>query len=75
MEYQKAFETLKIALVSYPILRQPDFNRMFTIYTDASGFALGAILTQKDESGKEYNIAYASRIMKGAIMQLRKKSV
>jgi hypothetical protein len=42
---QKAFEDLKQALMSYPILRQPDFSRKFTIFTDASGYALGAVLT------------------------------
>lgn len=63
---QAAFEKLKEALVSYPILRQPDFERQFIIHTDASNYALGAILAQKDDTGSEYVCAYASRTLRGA---------
>ncbi|CAF1017691.1 unnamed protein product [Brachionus calyciflorus] len=38
----------------------------FILYTDASGYAPGAILTQKDDDGIEYVCAYASRILKNA---------
>ena len=62
----KAFEQLNNALTSYPVLRQPDFKKEFLVYTDASGYALGAILSQVDENNKEYVCAYASRILKGA---------
>jgi len=50
---QKAFEELKKALMSYPILRMPDFSKEFFLYTDASGLAIGAILAQKTEKGEE----------------------
>ena len=63
---QDAFENLKKALTTKPILRPPDFNRMFIIYTDASGFAIGVILAQKDDDNIEYVVLYASRQMKGA---------
>ena len=46
-------------------MRKPDFNREFTIYTDASGLAIGAVLAQSDETG-EYAVYYASRLLKGA---------
>jgi hypothetical protein len=39
-----AFDTLCKKLISEPILRHPDFNRQFTLLTDASKLALGAIL-------------------------------
>ena len=45
---QSAFDELKRKLVSYPILRQPDWSKPFLLYTDASGYALGAILSQCD---------------------------
>ena len=50
-ECQSSFEQLKQALVSSPVLRPPDFSRKFTIYTDASAYAIGGILTQKDDNG------------------------
>lgn len=42
------------------ILYPPDFPKSFTIQTDASGVAVGGILTQEVE-GVERIIAYASR--------------
>ncbi len=65
-ECQEAFDKLKIALTSYPVLRQPVVDRKFILHTDASGFAIGAILSQKDEENKEYVCAYASRLLKKA---------
>jgi hypothetical protein len=61
-----AFNKLKKCLVSAPVLRMPDFTKTFYIYTDASGLALGAILGQIDENGKEFVIIFASRLLKGA---------
>ncbi len=60
------YNTLKNLLCSYPILRLPDLTKAFILYTDASQYALGAILGQKDDSGNEYVVAYASRILKNA---------
>jgi hypothetical protein len=65
VDCNEAFKTLIKALTSYPILRQPDMSKMFTIHTDASMYALGAILTQHDNEGNEYVVAYASRSLKG----------
>ena len=61
-----AFEQLKTALLSFPILRQPNLARQFMVYTDASGYALGAILSQRDSKKNEYVCLYASRLLKGA---------
>src|SRR3954447_16006729 len=58
-EQQEAFDTLKEKLVTAPILKRPDLKQPFILYTDASAFGLGAILSQKQE-GKEVVIAYAS---------------
>jgi len=68
-ECQEAFEALKDKLISYPILRSPDFSKDFILYTDASGYAIGAILSQKDDENREYVCLYASRILKGAELQ------
>ena len=60
----EAFLALKNKLVTPPILRFPDFNKDFVLMTDASNYAVGAVLGQKDEEGRDYVIAYASRSLK-----------
>lgn len=55
-----AFDTLKYKLMNPPILQFPNFNKSFIITTDASNFALGAILSQ-GEIGTDLPISYASR--------------
>ncbi len=59
-EVQEAFNTLKEKLPEFPILRRPDFNKVFILHTNWSAFGIGAIFGQLDEEGKEYVIAYAS---------------
>ena len=64
-DQQRAFETLRSALCSEPVLQYPKFNQPFNITTDASGYAIGAILSQ-GEVAKDRPIAYASRLLQGA---------
>lgn len=59
--YQQAFEQLKKALASPPILAQPDFDNDFTLQTDGSNEGLGATLLQTDKEGKTTVICYLSR--------------
>ena len=61
---QAAFEELKERLLNPPILRYPDMSADFVLMTDASGFAIGAVLGQKVEKEKDHVIAYASRGLK-----------
>jgi ''chromo'' (CHRromatin Organisation MOdifier) domain./Reverse transcriptase (RNA-dependent DNA polymerase)./Integrase core domain. len=62
-EAVKAFNTLKEAIVSEPVLALPDHTKPFGIRTDASGYAIGAVLFQKDETGHEKPIYFASRTL------------
>jgi hypothetical protein len=48
-------------MLSYPVLRHFNYNKAVYIDTDASGVALGAVLTQKNANGKNYAVEYFRR--------------
>ncbi|KAK9057995.1 hypothetical protein SSX86_022835 [Deinandra increscens subsp. villosa] len=52
----RAFNDLKQALLTTPVLRLPDFSKLFVIECDASSDGVGAILSQKD-----HPVAYFSK--------------
>ena len=51
-------------MCSAPVLRHPDFSKEFILTTDASGYGLGATLSQIGDDGEEHPISYASRTLK-----------
>lgn len=59
-EQQTAFQNIKDALQQHPILAYPDLDKPFTLATDASLLAVGAVLSQTTDQG-DRPIAYASR--------------
>ncbi len=59
-EEEEAFQRVKTALTSEPILRAPDFNCPFLVQTDASDTGLGAVLSQVQE-GEKHPVVYISR--------------
>jgi len=61
-EQQIAFQSLKEKLTTAPVLSYPDFTREFLVTTDASDYAIGAVLSQ-GPVGQDRPIAYASRIL------------
>ena len=58
-ECEKAFQTLKKLLTTAPVLAQPNIERPFDIYCDASGIGIGCVLMQEGRV-----IAYAYRQLK-----------
>jgi hypothetical protein len=55
-EYEETFLTLKNLLTTAPVLAQPDIEKPFDVYCDASGMGIGGVLMQDGHA-----IAYASR--------------
>lgn len=62
---ETAFKELKEQLCTEPLLQHPDFTKPFILTTDASGYAVGGILSQ-GTIGKDRPIAYASRLLNRA---------
>ena len=61
----EAFEILKKALISAPIVQPPDWNLPFGIMCDASDYVVGAVLGQRVD--KKLNvIQYASKTLDNA---------
>lgn len=63
--FLNSFETCKKILMNDPILQYPDFTKEFNLTTDASNFAVGAVLSQ-GTIGKDLPVAYASRTLNPA---------
>ncbi|GJS34759.1 reverse transcriptase domain-containing protein [Tanacetum coccineum] len=64
-ECQKAFESLKEKLTCAPVIISPNWNLPFELMCDASDFAIGAVLGQKD--GKNFHpIYFASKTLNSA---------
>ena len=64
----EAFNRLKLALTTAPVLKLPDFEKQFVVTTDASDAAVGAILEQDFGNGLQ-PIAFASRKLNNAEMR------
>ncbi|RVW38727.1 Retrovirus-related Pol polyprotein from transposon 17.6 [Vitis vinifera] len=62
---QRSFEELKLFLTTAPIVRAPKWQLPFEVMCDASDFAIGVVLGQR-EDGKPYVIYYASKTLNEA---------
>ena len=70
---QASFELLKEAMIKEPILRFPDPNKPYTLYTDTSKYAWSCILTQQyihnidnEQIVVNHPITYVSGLFKGS---------
>ena len=60
--HQKAFNDLKQLLISSHVMTAPDTSKTYKLYTDASDYAVGAILDQVADNGVEKVIQYVSHL-------------
>ena len=69
-ECDEAFVQLKAALCEVATLHVPQFDRPFYLRTDASKYAVWAVLKQQDlETGAHYPLAFWSRKLSPRQMQ------
>ena len=68
-----SFQTLKEALCTKPILKFPDPQKPYVLFTDASKYALAGVLTQlytKETEGKmvttHHPVTYVSELFRGS---------
>ena len=68
-----AFQTLKEALCTKPILKFPDPQKLYVLFTDASKYAWAGVLTQpytEETEGKmvttHHPVTYASGLFRGS---------
>ena len=62
---EASFDKLKTMLVSPPIMQYPNWNLPFEIMCDASDYAIGAVLGQREDK-KALVIYYASKTLDSA---------
>ncbi|POM81277.1 LOW QUALITY PROTEIN: Reverse transcriptase [Phytophthora palmivora] len=65
-QHQDAFDSIKASLQQAPGLALPDENKSFSVVCDASDYAIGCALLQKDDEGRERVISFQSRQLKAA---------
>ena len=65
-EQQKAFDQLREAITSTPILVHPDRNKPFRLEADSSNFATGAVLSQLCDDDKWHPIGFISKSLNEA---------
>ena len=65
VECENCFQILKGSLQEAPILRYPDPEASYTLYTDASKYAYAGVLTQNID-GTDHPITYVSGLFRGS---------
>jgi len=65
-EAQKAFKELRKQFLQQPVLQMVDQDKPFELECDASAFATGAVLLQRDSNGDKHPVAYFSKALNPA---------
>src|SRR5436305_3951054 len=62
-EQEESYKLMKKVLTETPVLIHPNFEKDFILSTDASGYALGAVLEQEGDDKKIHPVEYASKTL------------
>ena len=65
-EQDEAIKAIKEHFISPAILRHYDPSLRTILQTDASDYAMGAVLSQIDENGREWVVSFASKSLDSA---------
>ena len=65
-EMEEAFQRTKEVFCEHVVLKHPRQDHPYYLSTDASDYALGAVIAQKDDEGTLEPLAFASRALHGA---------
>jgi hypothetical protein len=63
---QTMFEILKWQVTQAPVLVHANLDQQFHMETDASNYAYGAVLLQKQSNGRHHPISFMSKSMNPA---------
>ncbi|CCO35049.1 Retrotransposable element Tf2 155 kDa protein type 1 [Rhizoctonia solani AG-1 IB] len=63
---ENAFRDLQQAIITAPVIVHADPTKPYFLETDASGAALGSVLSQRQDDGRLHPIGYLSESFKGA---------
>ena len=64
--HDESLAAIKEMLMSSKVLAFPDTEKPFILYTDASKFAMSAVLLQEDKEGQKRPIGYWSKSFAGS---------
>ncbi|KAF8752486.1 Encoded by [Rhizoctonia solani] len=59
-EQKAAFDAIKAEICKEPVLAHPDESKPYTLETDTSGAAMGAVPSQRKEDGCIHSVAFMS---------------
>ena len=65
-KHETTFNALQDLVTSEPVLCQPQLDKPFEVEVDASGFALGGVLLQRQDDRKKHPIGYYSATLNEA---------
>lgn len=67
LEAEQAFKVLQSAITTAPVLQLPNFNKIFILETDASGFGIGYVLLQDQHSIAFYGHKLSKRLQQASV--------